>query len=411
MLALATAASTVLATALPQDRAARRVWTAAGAEIEMRAPVGTPDLVAIQTHLFDDAAPPTRTGEGSFEFFSAPGEGRECVEIARRILREARRGVGVRRDGGPGARPGTLPRPPRACARAGGRPGVLRARHAASSSGRTRLSRAAGLRRRGAVGEPLCRVPVARPAAVGRRPAASVGAAWRRAVRGAGAASTAVAAVDDPIAARVEPATDAQPAIAGTLRAPRRWERMLVEAAVIGGDPERWRRRLRALAEELRVRREEANRADPDSLADGGARPRRGAARAPRGVCAAAGRRDGRLARARPVGRLARALRGARAARAARAGPRAARARATCGRWRRWDRWRSTRCARVLPERLRLVEAEPPARRYGRGLRRHARPGARPHRSASSSCRASPSGCFRRSRGRIRCCPTCRAAG
>src|SRR4029453_5181418 len=28
------------------------------------------------------------------EFFSAPGEGRECVEIARRILKEARRGVG-----------------------------------------------------------------------------------------------------------------------------------------------------------------------------------------------------------------------------------------------------------------------------------------------------------------------------
>ena len=63
----------------------------------------------------------------------------------------------------------------------------------------------------------------------------------------------------------VEPATDAQPAIAGTLRAPRQWERMLVEAAVIGGDPERWKRRLRGLAEELRVRCEEASRADPDS--------------------------------------------------------------------------------------------------------------------------------------------------
>ena len=34
-----------------------------------------------------------------------------------------------------------------------------------------------------------------------------------------------------------------QPEIAGTLRTPRRWEWMLVEAAVIGGDPERWRRR------------------------------------------------------------------------------------------------------------------------------------------------------------------------
>ena len=94
VLALATAASAVLATVLPQDGAARRVWSAAGAEFETSAPVGTPDLVAIQTHLFDDVAPPARTSDGSFEFFSAPGEGRECVEIARRLLREARRGVG-----------------------------------------------------------------------------------------------------------------------------------------------------------------------------------------------------------------------------------------------------------------------------------------------------------------------------
>src|SRR6185436_18240919 len=43
LLALATAASTVLATALPQDREARRVWSSAGAELDMRAPVGTPD--------------------------------------------------------------------------------------------------------------------------------------------------------------------------------------------------------------------------------------------------------------------------------------------------------------------------------------------------------------------------------
>jgi hypothetical protein len=61
----------------------------------------------------------------------------------------------------------------------------------------------------------------------------------------------------------LEPATDAQPAIAGTLRAPRQWERMLVEAAVIGGDRSGGDG-LGGLAE-LRVRREEASRADPDS--------------------------------------------------------------------------------------------------------------------------------------------------
>ncbi len=46
----------------------------------------------ISLQLF--GGPPRRTLDGSLEFFSAPGEGRECVEIARRILEHARLGVG-----------------------------------------------------------------------------------------------------------------------------------------------------------------------------------------------------------------------------------------------------------------------------------------------------------------------------
>lgn len=49
--------------------------------------------------------------------------------------------------------------------------------------------------------------------------------------------------------------------IEGSLRAPWRWEQLLVEAAVIGGK-DRWERRLSGLAEELRLRRREA--ADED---------------------------------------------------------------------------------------------------------------------------------------------------
>jgi hypothetical protein len=41
------------------------------------------------------------------------------------------------------------------------------------------------------------------------------------------------------------------PVIAGQLRAPRRWERFLVEAAVIGGR-DRWRRRIDGFANDLR---------------------------------------------------------------------------------------------------------------------------------------------------------------
>src|SRR4029453_4455259 len=52
------------------------------------------------------------------------------------------------------------------------------------------------------------------------------------------------------------PDPDAAPGVAGSLRAPARWERLLVEAAVIGGR-HRWDRRLQGLADELVRRRAE----------------------------------------------------------------------------------------------------------------------------------------------------------
>jgi ATP-dependent helicase/nuclease subunit B len=51
------------------------------------------------------------------------------------------------------------------------------------------------------------------------------------------------------------------PVLEGQLRAPRRWERLLVEAAVIGGR-DRWRRRLEGLANDLRLRLAEAGEGD-----------------------------------------------------------------------------------------------------------------------------------------------------
>jgi RecB family exonuclease len=49
------------------------------------------------------------------------------------------------------------------------------------------------------------------------------------------------------------PGNNTGPVVAGQLRAPRRWERFLVEAAVIGGR-ERWRRRIDGLANDLRLK-------------------------------------------------------------------------------------------------------------------------------------------------------------
>ncbi|MBM3780026.1 MAG: PD-(D/E)XK nuclease family protein, partial [Acidimicrobiia bacterium] len=51
------------------------------------------DLASLRRHLFDPNPPSVRDPDGSLTVFSAPGEGRESVEIVRRLLDEAARGV------------------------------------------------------------------------------------------------------------------------------------------------------------------------------------------------------------------------------------------------------------------------------------------------------------------------------
>src|SRR5262249_58788064 len=51
------------------------------------------DLAQLDRYLFSKEPPPERKRSGELVWFSAPGEGRECIEIARRILQEADRGV------------------------------------------------------------------------------------------------------------------------------------------------------------------------------------------------------------------------------------------------------------------------------------------------------------------------------
>src|SRR6185295_9670253 len=67
---------------------------ARGGVVEEIASGGSDDLASLRRYLFNtDEEPPARSLDGSLTFFSAPGEGRECIEIARRILKEARGGV------------------------------------------------------------------------------------------------------------------------------------------------------------------------------------------------------------------------------------------------------------------------------------------------------------------------------
>src|SRR5690606_23294165 len=51
------------------------------------------DLAHLRRYVFSEAQPPVRHPAGDVRLFSAPGEGREAVEIVRRVLDEAARGV------------------------------------------------------------------------------------------------------------------------------------------------------------------------------------------------------------------------------------------------------------------------------------------------------------------------------
>src|SRR5262249_20010403 len=59
---------------------------------------------------------------------------------------------------------------------------------------------------------------------------------------------------------------DSHPVVAGTLRAPWRWEQILVDAAVIGGMA-RWARRLDGLEAELRVKLQDLGEREDEARA------------------------------------------------------------------------------------------------------------------------------------------------
>ena len=92
--ALAAASPAVLATVPAGDDATLEALRTLGARERRDDPAGPDgDLSRARHFLFAEAAPPARTAGGEVLFFSAPGEGRETVEIARRVLDEAREGT------------------------------------------------------------------------------------------------------------------------------------------------------------------------------------------------------------------------------------------------------------------------------------------------------------------------------
>jgi RecB family exonuclease len=232
--------------------------------------VGGSDLARARGFLFAATAPPPGEARGDVLFFSAPGEGRETVEIARRILDEARAGT-------PFDEMAVLLRAPEVYAsllevalrRAGVPAWFARGTSRPDPSGRAFLAlldcALEGLSAR-RFAEYLSLGQVPRLDESGAPPAPrqvwtgpedeTLGPAAQLALTTTG--ETATEAVAE------QPDADDHPVVDGTLRAPWRWEQLLVESAVIGGK-ERWGRRLAGLEAEYRARLARLREEEPDS--------------------------------------------------------------------------------------------------------------------------------------------------
>jgi ATP-dependent helicase/nuclease subunit B len=228
-------------------------------------------LARLQNSIFTNSIPPAEPDD-RVKFFSAPGEARECVEIARFILEEARTGIAFDRmavftrnsKGYSDFLESALNRAgiPSYFARGTARP---------DPSGRAFLAILScaieGLSaRRFAEYLSLGQVPELKE--TGGPPA-------DRKVWSPSKDEMALPLLSEPLyelpddEEQAGDDSDERPTLRGALRAPRKWEELLVEAAVIGGK-DRWERRLEGLESELRLRLEELRKEEPESPRNGG---------------------------------------------------------------------------------------------------------------------------------------------
>ena len=237
------------------------------------------DLDCLRRYVFQSDRPVERERAGDVVLFSAPGEGREAVEIVRRALDEAERGV-------PFDEMAVFLRTPQqylgllehACARGGVPVYFDRGTRRPDPAGRAFVALLScavdGLSAKRfdeylSLGQ-VPRVTDRRPEPAVVRPLDEVFAAEDR---GESRASS-----DDQIEpdkeifgpANEPIASDDDAVVAGTLRSPWKWEELIVESAVVGGrtrdeGKKRWRDRLNGLASDFKFRIEELKKEEWDS--------------------------------------------------------------------------------------------------------------------------------------------------
>ena len=265
--ALMHAASDVLVTVPFGDLKALNRLKGIGFDPEILKPVGESDLTALRRNMFAGRRPAEREARGDVRVFSAPGEGRECVEIARRILDEVRRGV-------PFDQIAVFVRSPDRYV------GLLE--HAFRRLGSSSLAWFdRGTRKPHPAGRAFlailacaCEKLSARrfaeylslaqvPPLDGSRPEFSYVVPDDEVLTGIRAPESAEPIRETEASAASASRDDA--VVDGALRAPWKWETLIVESAVIGGDPQRWHRRLDGLDNEFLLKIQRESKEDPES--------------------------------------------------------------------------------------------------------------------------------------------------
>jgi len=259
-------AGPVLATAVEADEATlRRLSRALGCEPSTSSASSSSEsaLLDLQQHVFSETAPKHRERPEDVVVLSAPGEAQEAAELARAIQLEVEKGR-------PFDRVAVLLRSPEVYTplledvfdRAGipayfengtkrpdpaGRAFLALLDCAAEELSATRFAEYLSLSqipKLDALGAPIVAPDAAEEDVIWVPPRHSL------------APEPAREPVQLDLFAEPPPKVEApenEPVLSGTLRAPWRWEKLLVDAAVIGGR-DRWERRLSGLGRELEVR-------------------------------------------------------------------------------------------------------------------------------------------------------------
>lgn len=227
-------------------------------------PGGPPAMARLQAGLFAATTGPEDAGDDALVVLSAPGESRECVAIARGLRAEAAAGT-------PWERMAVLLRSPEAYRaplveafrRADVPAYYARGLAAPEPAGRALLALLA------CAADDLASRHFAEYLSLGEVPRPDIAAPPHGGDPGAAALPFVPPAdpegapppAEEPAAPAVDETTG--PVVDGQLRSPRRWERLLRDAAVISG-LDRWRARLDALGEELAAERDVRLRDDAD---------------------------------------------------------------------------------------------------------------------------------------------------